>query len=191
MRGVLDRLIDRALVFLDEAPVITQVARQIVMHLRGAVLQRLFHVHHGGQFADLYLDRLGGIPRLFARFGHHGGDGIAHMPHLALRQNRMARFLHGLAMPVGHLPATGQPAHLGEIRTGEHPDHAGHARRGAGVHVVQRAMGHVRAQEMHKGLATNVDVVGVIAVPGQEPHVLAPLGTGADASVFGHVSNPP
>ena len=51
-------------------------------------------------------------------------------------------------------------------------------------------MRHVRAQEKRIRLAAQIDVVGILAGAGQKPHVLAPLGAGADAAVFGHVLTP-
>ena len=47
-------------------------------------------------------------------------------------------------------------------------------------------MRHIRAQEMHIGLTPQIDVIGVIAIPGQKPDILAPLGAGANAAVFWH-----
>ncbi len=109
------------------------------------------------------------------------------MAHFAIRQHRVLWLLHHFAVFVCYLPAAGNTAHLGEIRTGENMHHAGHVGRRAGVYAVQYPMGHIRAQEMHISLPTHIDVVCIISVSGQKPDVLAPFGTGADASICWHI----
>ena len=188
MRGALERRVHRRAVLLDKTPVVAQVRRQLVMHLRRAVLQRRLHVHDRRQLLDIDLDRLGGVARLLAGLGHHGGDRIAHMAHLALREHRVPGLLHHLAEPVGDLPAAGDPADPLEIGPGKDTQHTGHARGRRRVHEGQPPMRHVRPQEMHIGLTAQIDVVGIIPRAGQKPHVLAPLAAGADASVLRHVS---
>src|SRR5690606_31863783 len=49
---------------------------------------------------------------------------------------------------------------------------------------------HVRTQEGDIGLTRPVEIVGVTALSGQEPHVLAALHARADARVLRHVSPP-
>ena len=186
MGGVVKGLVHRILVFLDEPPVVAQVAGQIVMHLGRAVLHRFLHVDDGGQFVDIDDDRLGGVPRLPQRFGHNGGDGFAHVADLSMGQHRMARLLHRVAVPVRDLPAAGNAADGLEIRTGKDADDARHPLGFGGVDIVQRAMRHVRAQEEDMGLPPDIDVVGVVPGPCQEPYVFAPLAAGTNSAVFRH-----
>ena len=169
-----------------ELPIVAEVVGQIVVHLGCTRLKRLGHVHHGGQFLDVQHDGLGGGARLFKAVGHNGGDGIAHMAHLALSQNRVRRFLHDFAMLVRHLPTAGQTAHTFKILAGEDAHHTRHAFGGAGVDVVDPAMRHVGAQEVHIGLAMYVDVVGIIAGAGQKADVFAPLRACANAMILRH-----
>ncbi len=161
------------------------------MHLRRAVLQRLSHVHDRRQLRDVELDRLGRVARLLEALGHHRRHDLAHMPHLAGGQDRMPGLGHGLSMLVRHLPAAGQTAHPLEIGAGEDLHHPRHRRRGGRVERRDRSVCHVRAQEMHVGLAVDVDVVGVVPGPRQEPHVLAPLRRGPYPMILGHVFKPP
>mmetsp|Transcript_18883 Transcript_18883/g.27601 ORF Transcript_18883/g.27601 Transcript_18883/m.27601 type:complete len:123 (-) Transcript_18883:568-936(-) len=96
----------------------------------------------------------------------------------------MGRLLHDFAVFVGNLPATGDAADAFKIGAGEHPDHAGHGGCCGCVDGVDPPMGHIRAQEVHIGLPAQIDIVGVIAVSCQEPDVLAPFWTGADAAFY-------
>ena len=64
MGGVLERLINGTFVFFDETPVVTQVRRQIVMHLGRARFHGFLHVDDGGQIGDVQHDGFGGIAGL-------------------------------------------------------------------------------------------------------------------------------
>eukprot|EP00043_Microstomoeca_roanoka_P002426 m.38320 g.38320 ORF g.38320 m.38320 type:complete len:1021 (-) comp11478_c0_seq1:708-3770(-) len=143
MGGLGEGLVHGGLVFLDEAPVVAQVGRQVVMHLGRALGQRGLHVDDGGQVLDIELDRLGGVTRLFQRLGDDHGDGIADMAHLALGEDRMLGLLHRLAVFVGDLPAAGHAAHALEILRGEDADHAVHGFGGRGVDAVDLAVGNL------------------------------------------------
>ena len=186
----LDRLVHRLAVLFDKTPVVAEVVRRLVMNrsppIFGAARDRRLHVDHCGKFGDVELDRLRRVARRRQRGRDHRRDRVAHMAHLALRQNRVARLLHRLAVAAVDLPAAGQAAHLGEVRAGQDPHDARHGRGGGRIDAVQRPVRHGRAQHIHVMLTRHVDVVGVIAGAGQEPDVLAPLRAGANARVFRH-----
>ena len=156
------------------------------MDLGRAIVQRRLHVDHGGQLVDIHLDRFGRRSGLRRTLSDNGGNRIAHMAHLALGQDWMGRLLHRLPMFVGHLPAAGHSADAFEIGTGEDADHARHILGHGGVDLVDLSMGQIRAQEMHIGLTMKIDVIGIAPLPGQKPHILAPFGTCAYATVFRH-----
>ncbi len=181
-----DRLIDGLLVLLDEAPVEAEVRRQLVMDLGRPVRERCAHVDDGGQVLDVEHDRLGGAAGLLERLRDDGRDRVADMPDAAMGQDRVPRLLHDLAEAVGHLPAAGDAADVLEVLAGEDADHARHSLRGARVDAPDRSVRDVRAQEMHVRLSGPVDVVGVPALAGQEPNVLASPGAGADAAIHSH-----
>jgi hypothetical protein len=85
---------------------------------------------------------------------------------LALRQNRVRRFLHGLAVTVSHLPSTRQTANTLKIRAGKDADNAGHVCGGAGVNAIDLSVRYIRAQKIHISLTVNIDVVGIITGSG-------------------------
>ena len=175
MRGLLKRCVHRVAVFFNKAPVVAKVACQIVMNLRGTVLNGGFHVDDRRQFFQIKLNRFRRIARLFQALGHNGTDWIAHMAHLALRQHRVRGFLHRLAMAVGDLPPARDRPDPFEIGSGENAHHTGHGVCRRSINPVDLRMRHIRAQEMHIGLAVNVDVVRIASASCQKPHVFAPL----------------
>ena len=175
MRRLLERFLDRRLVLFDKAPVIAQVVFQIVVHLGRIRLQRVFHIHHGGQFRNVDLNRLGGIAGLRQRLGHNGGHRLAHVTHLAAGQNRMRRLLHDFAVFVGDLPTAGNAAHTFEIGSGKDFHNTRHPLSRRRVDLVDGSVRNVRAQEKHMGLSVQVDIVGIISLTRQKPDVLAPF----------------
>ena len=126
MVGIFKGFINRRFVFFDETPIITQVRCQIIVNLGGPFLDCLLHINDSGQFGNIDFDRLCRVTCLTQRFSHDGGDGFTHVAHLAERQNRVSRFLHDFAMPVGDLPTARYRPHFGKIGTGENLDNAGH-----------------------------------------------------------------
>ena len=189
--GLGEGLLDRRLVLLHEAPVVAEVRGEVVMDLGRAILQRRLHVHHGRKLGDLDLQRLGGVARLGQRLGHHDRHGVADVAHLAVGQHRMLGLLHRRPVLVGDLPAAGQPPHAGEVLRREDLEHAGHGLGRVEADPLDAPVRHVRSHEHRVRLARHVDVVGVASLAGQEAHVLAPLGAGADTTVLGHVVPPP
>ena len=65
-------------------------------------------------------------------------------------------------------------------RAGEHREHARHAGRGLGVDRFDRGVGVRRADEIGIGLAGPVDVVGVVALAGDEAAIFLAAHRGAD-----------
>ncbi len=185
-----DRLVDRLAIVFNEPPIVAEIVGQIVVDLGGVILERRLHVDDRRQLFDVGHDRFGSILRLGVGFCHDRGDRIANMTDLALCEHRMRRLLHRIAFAVGHLPAAGKAADAFEVLAGKDAQDARHRLGGGGVHPVDPSVGHVGAHEDHIGLSAQIDVVGIAAPTRQEPHVLAPLGAGAYATVFGHVFPP-
>ena len=52
------------------------------------------------QHVVAHFDQLGGVARLFLRFGDDHGDVVADVAHLALREHRVRRLLHRLAFRI-------------------------------------------------------------------------------------------
>jgi hypothetical protein len=146
------------------------VGRDVVQR---AGLGRIAHVHHRRQHVVVDLHRLGGIARLGQRVGHHHRDPVADVPHLALRQHRVRRLLHGRAVGAGDQQAAGQPAHLAlDVLAGEHLCDAGHGLGAGGVDRLDRRVRVRRAHEHGIALVGQVDVVRVLAGAGEEAVVL-------------------
>ena len=190
MRGRFERRIHRRAVILDPAPVKTDVVFNFVMHAVAGIRHGLRHVHHGGQFGDVGLDRRRRIAGLFQRFGHDHRIGVADMAHLTMGQNRALGFLHRLATARLDQPARRIAAHASEILAGHHRQHARHAFSHGRVDAVDAPMRDLGPQETGIALPAQVDIGGIPPFAGQKPDVFAPLGAGADATVFGH-SHPP
>ena len=124
------------------------------------------------------------------RLGDDQRDLVADVAHLALRQHRMRRLLHRRAVLAVDQPAAGQAADLGvgQVGAGEDVDDAGRLLRRVELDRADARVRMRRAQEHAVGLARQHDVVGVLAVAGEEAPVLAPAQALADR-VLGRVGN--
>ena len=107
-----------------ELPVVAEVIVKIVMHLGRAGRESRAHIDDGGQFFDIEHDGFGSRARLFKAVSDNGSNRITHMADLALRQNRVGRFFHRVAVLVRDLPTAGQTAHAFEISAREDADNA-------------------------------------------------------------------
>ena len=66
------------------------------------------HVHNRWQNVVFDVNQLGSVAGLFECFSHHHGDVVADIAHLALGQDGVGGFFHGLAAGVGDQPAARQ-----------------------------------------------------------------------------------
>ena len=66
------------------------------------------HIHDCWQYVVVHMDQLGSVARLLEGFSDHHGDVVANIAHLALGQDGMGWFFHGLATGVGDQPAARQ-----------------------------------------------------------------------------------
>ena len=66
---------------------------------------RARHVHNRGQLLQIELHKLGCFLGLLKGLGDDRNDGVAHMPHLARRQDRMLGLLHRLPVAIRYQPA--------------------------------------------------------------------------------------
>jgi len=118
-------------------------------------------------------DLLRGVLSLRQRLRDDGGDMVADVAHLALRQRRMRPDLHRRAVLREDRPAADQAADLvgGKVVAGEHGDHAGHASRLRRVELGDLGVRMRRAQEIRVSLAGAVQVVDVLALAGDEAKI--------------------
>jgi len=172
--------VDRRLV--AQRPDVAGVVRcDVVQHWR-TLLSRLGRVDHRRQHVVVHLDQLGGVARLLLGLGNHDRDMVAHVAHLALREHRMRRLLHRLAVDVGDQPSAGQPAELGggRILAGVHGEHARRLLRLVGLHRLDRRVRVRRAHERGIRLVRQRHVVGVLTRAGEKTVVLFALNPRAD-----------
>ena len=158
--------------------------RADLVHLRRALGLGLGGVGDGRQHLVVDHDRLGGVLGLRQRLGDDDGDMVADIAHLALGQRRMRAGLHRRAVLGMDHPAADQPADLvvGEILAGEDVDHARACLRAAAMSIeLDVGMGVRRAQEIGVGLAGAVDVVGVVALAGDEAKIFLAAHRRADS----------
>ena len=167
---------------IAEMPLIDGVARRDLVNLRRALFLRRGGIGDRGQHRVIDLDLLGGVARLRQGLGDHHRDRIADMAGLAAGERRMRRHLHRRAVLGMDHPAADEIADLvgGKLGAGEHRQHARHAGGRLGVDRFDRGVGVRRADEIGKGLARPVDVVGVMALAGDEAVIFLAAHRGAD-----------
>ena len=154
---------------------------------RGGGGARRGGVDHRRQFLVVDLDQRGGVLGLLQGLGDHDCDLVADVAHLLLGEQRVLRLLHRRAVDAGDQPAAGQAAHRRGVGAGEDVEHAGGRLRGGDVDRPDAGVRIGRAQEVGVGLALEGDVVGVLAVAGQEAVVLAAADRLADEACGGCV----
>jgi hypothetical protein len=170
--------IDRGLV--AERPDVASVVRGDIVDRRR--FPRLGEVDDGRELFVLHLYLLGGVARLREGLGDHHRDALADVAHLALRERRVGRLLHRLAVHVGDQPAARQAADLGgaEVLTGVHGQHALRAPGLLRVDLPDLCVGMGRTHKGGVSLVRQGDVVGVLAGAGEEAVVFLALDTCAD-----------
>jgi len=190
VRGLGERRVDGGLV--AQRPRVALVAGCLFVDLRRAGFERGNTVHHRRQHLVVDIDQLRGVLRLVRRLGDDQRDRVADVAHLALRQHRMRRLVHRLAVGARDEPAARQAVHPLEVGPGEHGDHP---RRGLclrGVDLADLCVGVRRAQEVRVRVVRRVDVVGVLPRAGQEAQVFpATDGLADQAGVVGTHRRPP
>ena len=72
---------------------------------------------------------------------------------------------------AGYRHGAGQRAEPGKIGGGEDAEHAGNRARGFGVDALDRRVRVRRADHLHPALAGDVDILDVVAAPGQEARI--------------------
>ncbi len=188
MRGRLHRRIDRRAVIFDPAPVEADVVRDLVMDAVRGIGHRSLHVDDGRQLLDHRI--LGQLLRcilcLGDSLGNHGRVGVAHMPHLAMRQHRALGFAHRGAIAAVDQPARRVAADVLEILTGEDRQHARHRRGLGGIDLPDPPMRHIRPHEHRRGLRMQRHVVGINPATGQKADILAALRRRANSMILRH-----
>ena len=128
------------------------------------------------------IERFGAVAGRGQRLADDNGNRVADIARLALHQARMAGRVHRRAVFRMDHPARRQKADTvgGQILTGQHGNHARHRHGGARVDGCHGGVGVLAAAERGIGLPGDIDVVGVVALAGDEAMVFETRHTGAD-----------
>jgi hypothetical protein len=190
MFGRGERGIDRA--GLAEMPLKDRVSGHRLMDLRRTRLLGLGGIDHRRQDLVADLDLLRRVARLPPCLGDHDGDRIARIAGLAVGDGGMRRHLHRRAVLGMDHPAADQVADLvaGEVGAGEHGQDAGHLCGGRRVDRVDLGVRVRRAQKMDVRLPGPADVVGILALAGDEAEIFLAAHRRADAG-RAHGRSPP
>ena len=143
------------------------------------VVQRLsthIHIHLGGQVVDVDHHHLGRVAGLRQRVRDHAGDGLAHMPHAVLRQDRAAGHGPLAAVAVADLMPRQVQHHArrDQIIGRDHRMDTGHRRRLRPVDAGQHPVPDLGPHEDRMQRPRRRDVVDVTPLPGQEAPILDP-----------------
>ncbi len=178
--GRLERGVDR--LGVAEMPLVDRIIRRDIVDLRRAGLLRRRGIGDGGQHRVIDFDFFGGVARGRQRFGDHHRDRIADMAGFAVGQRRMRRHFHRRAVLGMDHPAADQIADLvvGKLGAGQHGDHARHGGCRFGVDRFYRGVRMRRANEIGESLAGPADVVGVMALAGDEALIFLAAHRDAD-----------
>jgi len=168
--GAGERCIDRRLV--ADRPRVAAVARCLVVDPGRTALQRFDGAGNRRQHLVVDRDGFGGVLCLVARMRDHHRHGITHVAHLSLRQHRMRRLVHRLAVGAGDEPAARQPVHPREILAGVDRDDPRHRLRLGRVDGRDARVRVRRAQEEGVRRIVRVHVVGELPGAGEEADVL-------------------
>ena len=182
VRGLGEGGVHRRLV--AQRPRVALVAGCPVVDLRRTGLQRVDAIDHCGKLVVIDDDELGGILRLVRRLGDDEGDRIAHVADLALREHRVRRLVHRLAVGARDEPAAGQSVDAGEIVGSEDGHDPGGRLRLARVDLADLRVRVRRAQEIRVDMVWRADVVGVLSRARQEPVVLLAQRRTADDALI-------
>jgi hypothetical protein len=176
--GAGDRLIHRGLV--AELPLVDRVLGNVVVDLGLARVARERGRHARRQLFVVHLDQLGRVPGLMVSLGHHACDVIADVARLALTQEGVRPDLHVGAVLGLHHPAADQvaPSRRLDVVAGQHGEHTVRRHGPSRIDPIDPGMGMRRADEVGVDLTRAIDVVRVVAAPGDEAMVfLAPDGS--------------
>ncbi len=179
MRGGREGGFRRGLV--AEMPVVDRVVGRDVVD-RGAA-DRGLEIDDRRQHVIFDVQLLGGVLGLSVGVRDHDGDVVADIARLALSERGMGARLHRRAVLGKDRPAADQPADLvgRDVVAREHGDDARRGQGRGGVDALDVRMGVRRAHEIGVGLTVTVDVVGVLALAGDETNVFLALDGCADA----------
>ncbi len=137
---------------------------------RSPVGKRIGDGRDRGQRGVADVDRLGGVARLLAGFGHHRSHGLADVAHDVDRQCMLRRRLGPAAAGALEVPRLRQRLDPGghQFRAGDDGQHAGQRARRGCVERLDARVRMRRAQENQVRLSGQREVLGELAAAGQQ-----------------------
>ena len=162
-----------------DRPLEDDVVRRVLVELRGAGLDRLVGVDHGGQRLVIDDDRLERIDRLGLGLGDDGSDALTG-PLDAVGGQSPRR----VDVVLDARAAAGRPGHrhrvVRDVGADEDRDHAGHRLGRGRVHGSDVRVRVGAAQDGHVGHRGELDVVDVVAGTGDEARILDALDASSE-----------
>ena len=182
-RGLGERGVRRLGVAGVVVPVEHDVVGNMLEQLRRAGADRVLGVGHRRQRVVFDLDRLGGIARRGQGLGDDQRHRLADVAHLAERQHRPRRIVPRLAVAAHERHRAGHVAETvgAHVLSRSDEQHARHAPRRSRIDAFDMRMRHRRAQHESLRHPRQHHVVGIAALPGDEPQILMPPHGLADA----------
>ena len=164
---LLERLVDLS---ARDYPVKRLVPRRVVVNLRRAVLRGRLRVDRRVERLVVNVDVFQRVLRLVAALRHHHRDGVAHVPHLVLRNRRMVRHDQ---VGVRYVPRARNRVQVPlDVRAGVDREYARLARRRARVDARDVRMGVRTPKNRRVRHARQFDVVRIRGAARYEPGVL-------------------
>ena len=167
-----ERCIDIA--FVSQNPVVTEIVRRVVVHLR-----RLHGVRHfdiGFQHLEVHIHQLGSVPRLRSSLRDHDGNVVSDVPRLVRSQRVVRHRLVWLAMAVRDHPAARDrtPVVRRHVGAREYIDHTRCGQRGVLVDSLHPRVGVWRTHEDGPQFTRSMNVIDVSALPREETTIFLP-----------------
>ena len=154
----------------------------VLVYLGGAVLDGLFHVHHGVQNVVVHLDQLRGVSGGLRAVGYDRRHDVSDAVHLVYGDGRVGDFLG-----VGDDPAANKGAELFvEVGAGIYAHHAFDVGRGGCVNSADVGVGVRAADERHVQHSEQADVVNVLTLAGNQPGVFTAFHASTDYGLRSH-----
>ena len=160
---------------IADRPIAAEIARHTFIELRRIGPYRGDDPSHCRQNPIFDLNAFGGVAGDLDAVGNDHRDRVADMAHVALRQQRMRRLLHRLAVFAHNSPGAWDPVQLvgDDVLGGEDRHDAGLGRRLGLVDCHDLGVGMGRAQKDGIKLARAHDVMHIAPAAGQEAPIFA------------------
>ena len=146
------------------------IALELVMHVRCIVAERLLHVGDNRQRLILHFNLLRRVPRHIQIFSHHHCHRLANVTNAPFGKHWMTRHLQ-----PRHRNRAWNRADAGRILRGKNPNHPGRALRRIRIDGLDVGMSMWRPGKRAIHHPRELEIVGVVADPTNEPRIFFAL----------------